>query len=56
MNSSAHWFTRVVLPCLWLLPGIGFTQDEEKEEVPQGYEDAATADAETPAMDAAAGE
>ena len=56
MNSSAHWFTRVVLLCLWLLPGIGFTQDEEKEEVPQGYEDAATADAETPAMDAAAGE
>ncbi len=52
MKSSIHQLSRVVLLCLWLVPGIGFAQDEEEEEVPQGYEDAAVADEAKPAVEA----
>jgi len=35
-----------------LVPGLGFAQDEEEKEVPQGYEDAAVADEARPAVEA----
>lgn len=52
MNSLAQQLIRISLLSLWLIPGLGFAQDEQEQEVPQGYEDAATADADAPAVDA----
>lgn len=58
MNSSVHLLPRLALLSLWLLPAIALAQDEKKEEqeVPQGYEDAATADEAKPAGGMAADE
>jgi hypothetical protein len=38
--------------CLWLSPAFGLAQDEEEQEVPQGYEDAVVADEARPAVEA----